>query len=1481
MDWSPWPLLLLFCGLTSGQSRYYSIVAPRVVRPNSEYHVAVSIVGVSEPTTTFVELSGQLDSGESFAVSENIIVEPYATRVLSLEIGDTGPGRYRLLARGISGYEFVNSTELDYAHKSYSVFVQTDRSVYKPGSKIQFRCIVLDSRLRPTANRQLEIYITDGQGNRIKQWERPRLHQGIFNGELELSQSPVLGDWEIVAEIGGQTFKKAIQVAEYVLPKFEVTIDSPPHATFKEGKITVLVHAKYTYGKPVKGEATITAFPDIYSGVLQPIYSPPIRKTVNIDGKTTVDFDIANDLKVKDDDYKRPVVIEVAVEEAVTGRRQNNSMQITLHKHKYTMELLRTAEYYKPGLKYTAFLKVTYHDGSPVVDNTNPVHISYGYTYNSEDLHNITRMLDKNGMVELDFYPPLSMPDKIFRPLRIEAQYLNLHEWFPSTNPATSRSESYIQAMLRTDKPKVNEYVEIEVNSTHPLKYLSYQILGRGDVLNAASIQISDRYTATFKFLATYVMAPIAHVVVYYVREDSELVADSLDVELEGTLQNFVDIKPVSDEVGPGDNIDLTITAKPNSYVGLLGVDQRSLLLKSGNDITYDQVRKELMSYDVNDAAFYDQEDYEHSWIRPGSANADEVFRKTGTVVLTNGYVHKNPQLTYPEEEGDRLKNPAQGISISTLRPDIGPPVKHRFATRPAWAGRYAFSYVPLLPWRPRVFLMHDISDTWLFSNMSSGYEGKTVIRRTVPDTITSWVLTGFSVDPAFGLGLIEAPRKLRVFKPFFLSMNLPYSVIRGEIVAIPIVVFNYMSKDLNVEVVLENNGDFEFAEVSNEVHDNTKRLELYRTKKIFVKANSAESVAFMIVPTKLNHITIKAKATSVMAGDSVEYPLLVKAEGETQYRNKVVFVDLRDTDSMKTNVTVDIPKHFVSDSEYVEVSAVGDILGPSIPNLSKLIKMPFGCGEQNMLNFVPNIVILDYLKNTNQLSPAIESKSIRYLETGYQQELTYRHTDGSFSAFGKTDPSGSTWLTAFVAKSFKQAEKYITVEEKIIADALKWLAEKQAPNGSFPEVGTVSHRDMQGGAAKGLALTAYVLSAFLEVENIEGRYRNVIYKGVDYVVRNMQGIDDNYALSICTYVLSLARNAYEDEAFRLLDSKATTKDEQKWWSKPIPEDDKKNPWFSLSRTVDVEMTSYALLAYLRRNQLSDAAAIMKWLVKQRNAEGGFASTQDTVVGLYALAKLGEKLRTNVYDVQVRITTDVGESKEININSRNFMIVQKHLLLSRTRAINITATGTGFALVQVASRYNLNVTGAFPLFTLDPQVDKISTNDHLQLSICSGFIPTKEANESNMAVMEVSFPSGFTVDQDALPSLELSQNVKRVETKNGDTMVVLYFDKMVHDKSYCPTVSAYRTHKVAKQKPVPVSIYDYYDSSRRARVFYEPKMTTLCDICEDEQCGDVCSIKAGKREDGTLPSVSSSSTTLGNFALILACAYYIALNSRR
>jgi CD109 antigen len=86
----------------------------------------------------------------------------------------------------------------------------------------------------------------------------------------------------------------------------------------------------------------------------------------------------------------------------------------------------------------------------------------------------------------------------------------------------------------------VNQDIELEVNSTGPLDYFMYQVIGRGDVIVAKTVQPAGKKTHTFKFLATYAMAPVAHVLVYYVKEDGEVVADALDIELEGALQNFV-----------------------------------------------------------------------------------------------------------------------------------------------------------------------------------------------------------------------------------------------------------------------------------------------------------------------------------------------------------------------------------------------------------------------------------------------------------------------------------------------------------------------------------------------------------------------------------------------------------------------------------------------------------------------------------------------------------------------------------------------------------------------------------------------------------------------------------------------------------------------------------------------------------------------------------------------------------------------------
>lgn len=66
--------------------RYYTVVAPKVVRPNSDYHVAVSTSGISTPVTISVELDGDLDNNEKFKVFHENVVEPYTTQVFKLEV---------------------------------------------------------------------------------------------------------------------------------------------------------------------------------------------------------------------------------------------------------------------------------------------------------------------------------------------------------------------------------------------------------------------------------------------------------------------------------------------------------------------------------------------------------------------------------------------------------------------------------------------------------------------------------------------------------------------------------------------------------------------------------------------------------------------------------------------------------------------------------------------------------------------------------------------------------------------------------------------------------------------------------------------------------------------------------------------------------------------------------------------------------------------------------------------------------------------------------------------------------------------------------------------------------------------------------------------------------------------------------------------------------------------------------------------------
>ena len=123
-----------------------------------------------------------------------------------------------------------------------------------------------------------------------------------------------------------------------------------------------------------------------------------------------------------------------------------------------------------------------------------------------------------------------------------------------------------------------------------------------------------------------------------------------------------------------------------------------------------------------------------------------------------------------------------------------------------------------------------------------------------------------------------------------------------------------------------------------------------------------------------------------------------------------------------------------------------GNYLTQTIEGLEKLLQMPFGCGEQNMILFAPNVFVTRYLKETGQMKPEVMAKAERLMITGYQRELTYRRNDGCFSAFGNQDQEGSLWLTAFVLKTFAQAKDLIYMDDAVLGQ--RQGLDRQVPEG-------------------------------------------------------------------------------------------------------------------------------------------------------------------------------------------------------------------------------------------------------------------------------------------------------------------------------------------------------------------------------------------------------------------------------------------------
>ncbi|XP_075152773.1 thioester-containing protein 1 allele S3-like [Haematobia irritans] len=1361
---------------------YYTIIAPGTIQSDYDYTVTVSVTDISDPATINISISGP-----SLDETKTIEVQPFTSETVLFNIPPIlEGGEYELKTEGKSGLIFQESSKLYYKREKPKVYIQTDKAMYKPGDLVQYRILALDENTKPAKIQEpINLGISDGARNQIKQLKDIQFTKGVHKGTFQLSEQPVLGKWIIDVTAGEEKkpkTEKSFKVEKYVLPKFSVKIETDEQVCILDKKVHITVRSNYTYGKPVKGKAKVTA-------KLQAYYSdsPSAEKTIDVDGKGYLEFDFMDDLHMDQllEDYISEINVDVVMMEAFTGLEQTTSTTIDVRQSRYTIAILNKSEEYEINKPIEIKAAIKRLNGKPVTNARSKAKLiicqypQYSGVFRScipnagNDL-TFESNVDQNGIAVFNFM--LSKSEE-FGSVKVMYEEEIHHEYgfqfISNEKKKIQEVVGNINLFPNTKKPKFGEEFVVDVKSCKNLSYFVYTIMARGKIIKHEYVKVdpeSKCHSLTLK--ASYEMAPRAKIIVYFV-DNGQLRFDETTITLPENFENKLEIS-APEEAKVSDDITLTIKTEPDSFVGLLGVDQSVLLLQSGNDFDEHAILSDLHSYDSK------------TNVNTMLKNSPGMF--SGFVTQTNATLPP-----YPIEH-----------CRTVCRRAIGFPAFQRFSK---CQNANIVPSVPVI--HPKI--RKDFAETWIFDDIeSTDSDGMATITKKIPDTITSWIITGFSLNETTGFGMTTDSTKIRVFQPFFLSTNLPYSIKRGEVIKIPIVVFNYMETDLDAEITMDNDED-EYEFVEPDVEDEASEKEI--TKKLTIPSNTGETTSFTIKPKVVGDIMLKIKAITPLAGDAMHQKLKVEPEGVTKYENEAFFITIPDGETIKHTLKAEIPENVVLDSEYLEFTAVGDILGPTIKNIDKLVRMPFGCGEQNMINFVPNILVLKYLEAIKMDMPSIVQKAKNYMETGYQRELTYKHSDGSYSAFGEGHSESNSWLTAYVARSFIQACKFTTIDEKIISDALSYLAKTQNDNGQFPQTGKLFHSSNQND----LGVSAFILLAFLEDKEYATKYYSQIEKALKYLNDNVDSEENIYSLALILLVFHKAKWPETEKVMERVQLKSNFENNLKWWTNSLK-----------YCNNDIEVTAYIFQSLVETEDAGNLLPIIKWLVGQRNSLGGFDSTQDTVVGLQALITFAEKYSASG-DGKISIEFEALDEEGIatatgtfNIDRENALLLQSHVLPKTTRQIVINAEGEGSSLIQLSYRYNVATPDATSSFIVNHTPKETLSPDQLFMNISAEYkLVSDEVKESNMTVMEINLPSGHTSDNDSLQSIRNAKRVQRVETKNEETCIVVYFDSLIAGEPVSFDVSADKSYEVDELKPAAITMYDYYNTEQRATVYYE------------------------------------------------------------
>jgi len=468
---------------------------------------------------------------------------------------------------------------------------------------------------------------------------------------------------------------------------------------------------------------------------------------------------------------------------------------------------------------------------------------------------------------------------------------------------------------------------------------------------------------------------------------------------------------------------------------------------------------------------------------------------------------------------------------------------------------------------------------------------------------------------------------------------------------------------------------------------------------------------------------------------------------------------------------------------------------------------------EQTSSAAYPNILVADYVKKARVASPEILMKAENFLNVGYQKLLTFERPGGGFDWWGNGEPL--VWLSAYGLQEFNDMAKVYPIDRGVITRTQAWLMKQQDKDGTWSKIGATHGESIERMGDPKLLLTSYVVWSLLD----SGAKKDDLKKSVDYIRAGIQKVDNAYILALAANALA-AYDAKDDsvhEVLQKLENHQKDLPEIKALCYPAGG---QSLAYSRGDSLTVETTALTAMAMIRSGQFTNSAnKALMYLIKAKDANGAWGSTQATILSLKALVG---GMGGSPFKGKVPFTVAVNgkEAATGEVNEENSDVLQMFDLKEHTKVgdneVSIKVAGETPLMYQIVGRHFApwkklpSPTRPALEVSVDYDRTKLSTNDMLKAKATlkyNGDVPTY------MVIVDLGIPPGFTVDAGDFAELVSAKKIEKFTVTARQVTLYLGDVKRGDVKSFEYTLKP--KYPIKAQTPATVA-YEYYTPANRA-----------------------------------------------------------------